>query len=91
MRENPEVRRANESRRRAKKRGADGTHTVEEWLRLVEKFGGKCLYPGCDSTEVTRDHVLPLVMGGSDAIDNIQPLCLSHNSAKGGRFIDYRC
>jgi 5-methylcytosine-specific restriction endonuclease McrA len=39
---------------------------------------------------LTEDHVVPLSLGGSNDIDNIQPLCKSCNSSKRGRHIDYR-
>jgi len=33
---------------------------------------------------------VPLIKGGSDSIDNLQPLCGYCNSSKGTRVIDYR-
>jgi 5-methylcytosine-specific restriction endonuclease McrA len=77
-------------RRRAMKLNADGFHTEVEWLALVEKHRHKCLSCKRDDVELTRDHVIPLSAGGTDYIENIQPLCRSCNSKKHVRIIDYR-
>ena len=75
-------------RRRALSRGSGGSHTEQEWLALCEKYGNKCVYPGCNRTELTRDHI---VADGPSSIDNIQPMCNQHNTSKGNRHsTDYR-
>lgn len=65
-----------------------GTHTQAEWRALCASIGG-CARCG-SSGELTRDHVVPISRGGSDSIENIQPLCRSCNSAKGTSTADYR-
>ena len=66
-----------------------GTHTQTEFDELCEKYGGRCLACG-KVTKLTPDHIVPISQGGSDTIDNIQPLCGSCNESKGARTIDYR-
>jgi 5-methylcytosine-specific restriction endonuclease McrA len=39
---------------------------------------------------LTADHIVPVELGGSSYISNIQPLCQTCNSSKGIRIIDYR-
>lgn len=60
-----------------------GTHTPEEWSALVAALGGGCLSCGARQ-DLCKDHVHPLYLGGSDGIDNLQPLCRSCNSKKCG-------
>jgi len=68
---------------------AIGTHTAEEWIALVNICGGKCV--ACDSAaKVVKDHIKPIYQGGSDSIDNLQPLCSSCNSSKGPDATDRR-
>lgn len=66
-----------------------GTHTRAEWLALCAHYNNRCLC--CRRKRpLTKDHVIPIVLGGSDNIDNIQPLCRSCNSSKGTSITDYR-
>lgn len=76
--------------RRALKLKIGGVVTQEEWDNLKEKYGNKCLCCGKTDIKLTMDHVVPLFVGGLHEIDNIQPLCLSCNSKKHIKIIDYR-
>jgi len=72
-----------------RRRGAVGKFTKSEWQDLCDRYGNRCLSCG-EQKELTVDHVVSLKDGGSNTIDNLQPLCLSCNSRKGAKFIDYR-
>lgn len=75
--------------RRKKLIEAGAQHTLEEWEALCVKHEHKCLW--CKKAKpLSEDHVLPLTMGGADTIDNIQPLCVSCNSRKNNRHMDFR-
>jgi HNH endonuclease len=65
------------------------THSTEEWHRLLAFCGNHCLRCG-ESKRLTKDHIVPIYQGGSDGIDNLQPLCRECNAAKGPEKIDYR-
>ncbi len=80
------------NRRRARKLAAGGTHTEEQWQSLKAFYNHKCLCCGKREPEIrlTRDHVIPLTKGGTDSIDNVQPLCARCNSKKNNKHIDYR-
>jgi uncharacterized protein YdaU (DUF1376 family) len=67
-----------------------GTHTAEQWEVMRAFHCGKCVRCGSESLEIVRDHIVPLYQGGSDGIDNFQPLCRSCNAAKGPEAVDYR-
>lgn len=69
-------------RRRVVKNKAKGSHTKQEWENLKDKFNNTCPACGKSGIELTRDHIVPLSMKGSDYITNIQPLCRSCNSRK---------
>jgi hypothetical protein len=79
--------------RRAMKRGADGFHTSGEWDTLKIQYNWTC--PHCKKSEpeikLTEDHLIPLIKGGSNNIENIQPLCGKCNSRKGARLISFIC
>jgi 5-methylcytosine-specific restriction endonuclease McrA len=87
----PEMDRCHTENRRALKIASGGTITAEEWQELVGAFGRKCLCCGATDKKLTMDHVIPLARGGVHSIANVQPLCLSCNSRKNVREVDYRC
>ncbi|MDZ4341353.1 MAG: HNH endonuclease signature motif containing protein [Candidatus Binatia bacterium] len=61
-----------------------GTHTKEQWLALLELIKGIC--PRCleAKSHFHKDHIVCLYHGGSDGIENIQPLCPQCNTSKDG-------
>ena len=73
-----------------RKRVAEGSHTYGEWENLKIQYGFTC--PCCLRKEpeikLTQDHIIPVSKGGSDYIENIQPLCGSCNSKKYNKLID---
>ena len=79
-------------KRRAIKLNAEGSHTFKEWEELKEKYNYMCLC--CKKSEpeikLTEDHICPLSKGGTDFIENIQPLCMSCNSKKWKKIWDLR-
>jgi hypothetical protein len=77
-------------RYRSLKLGAQGNHSEQEWLSMVEYYEHKCLWCNEYAKVLTRDHVVPLSKGGKNCIHNIQPLCRSHNSEKHAKELDFR-
>ena len=73
-----------------RKRAAEGEHSYGEWELLKKQYGYRC--PMCLKYEpeikLTEDHIIPLSKGGSDWIENIQPLCLKCNMKKHDKLID---
>lgn len=88
--ENPEKVNAIKNIRRTQKTLAGGSYTAGEFKELCAHYGNKCLRCGRNNIKLTADHILPVAKGGTSNIDNIQPLCVSCNSAKNARHIDYR-
>jgi len=75
---------------RARKINSSDEHfSQEEFVALCESYNNKCL--GCGSMDkLEADHIVSLVSGGPDGIDNIQPLCRICNAKKGTLTIDLR-
>ena len=77
--------------RKTKKLNADGSHTFAEWELLKAQYNWTC--PSCKKREpeikLTEDHIIPFCKGGSNNIENIQPLCRSCNSKKNVKTIKY--
>lgn len=76
--------------RRAKENGNGGRYTRSEWNALLNATGNRCLACGVSGVKLTVDHVVPISRGGSNSIDNLQPLCKACNSSKGTKTVDYR-
>lgn len=51
--------------------------------KVFEQYGKKCVFCG-SRKDICIDHIVPVIAGGSNNIENLQPLCRSCNSRKGG-------
>lgn len=78
-------------RRHASKLKNGGSHTFEDWCKVKALYNFTC--PRCHRPEpiitLSQDHIQPLSQGGTDNIDNIQPLCRSCNSIKNASYLYY--
>lgn len=77
--------RTGEHARRAEQLGAPGSHSTRDWLRLLNRYDGRCAY--CEAPATQRDHIVPLTRGGTNFIGNIVPACGTCNPSKGAQFI----
>ena len=72
-----------------------GIHTEKEWELIKKICNYKCVKCGIDESKLhgeklCKDHVIPICLSGSDAIENIQPICRNCNTAKTNDQTDYR-
>jgi 5-methylcytosine-specific restriction endonuclease McrA len=68
------------------RQGVRGNSTQWRDLRIAcfRVWGKSCMYCSDRATEV--DHIIELAAGGSNTIDNVQPLCSPCHKAKTARF-----
>ena len=77
------------NRRRANEISSGSNFTAGEWMDLCKRYDNICLACG-KKKKLSADHVIPLALGGSNDIKNIQPLCKPCNSRKYLGTTDYR-
>lgn len=58
--------------------------TAFQWQEIKEKQGFRCAHCGKSEPEIklTRDHIIPVALGGHNTKSNIQALCQLCNSKK---------
>jgi 5-methylcytosine-specific restriction endonuclease McrA len=95
----PERYKENCRKRRIRKLNGGGFHACKEFQLLKSRTGNICLcckiqesklkdiYKNKKYWRLTEDHIIPLTKGGSDNINNIQPLCFHCNSVKNNKII----
>jgi 5-methylcytosine-specific restriction endonuclease McrA len=70
--------------RNARKKGADGSHTIHDIQSLMKEQLARCAWCPTDiSREYHVDHAKPLKAGGSNRSHNLQLLCPPCNRRKG--------
>lgn len=79
---------AGTNRRKVRQLNCGGSHTHQEWIDLLEKCGHRCVSCG-QKKKLSKDHIIPLIKGGSDFITNIQPLCRECNSSKRDKVVNF--
>lgn len=69
---------------RTKRRGAAGHTSYVQWLARYTYYAGCCAYCGVPVPldKCTKDHVKPVVAGGSNWPANLVPACSTCNSRK---------
>ena len=82
--EQREGRRVHVRNRRARQKGNGGKHTSAQIRDLLVRQRYRCIYcPANLRRGYHADHVMPLALGGSNDISNIQLLCPTCNDSKG--------
>lgn len=74
--------------RRALVANSTGSHTKDEVSALLVKQEGRCVYCRAELTKYHADHIMPISLGGSNDIGNIQLLCPFCNMSKRNKHPD---
>lgn len=87
---NPLQAQVRHKRRKAIKKNAIGTYTVNDIQELYRDQEGRCAYCGISiypdiPNDIHLDHVIPIVSGGSNHIDNLVLSCEFCNLSKKDR------
>lgn len=71
------------------RRSTLGKVSAKEWEEICTSYGNRCV---CCLSEksLEMDHVIPVSLGGTTSIDNVQPLCRTCNAIKSTKAIDFR-
>ena len=59
-----------------------GKHTRAEWEAKKKEYDYKCAYCGEKRERLTKDHIIPIALGGNNLIENIAPACWPCNAKK---------
>jgi 5-methylcytosine-specific restriction endonuclease McrA len=81
IRTHRELRQTIRARRRSRELAAEGNHTKEQWIGLLQQYGYRCAYCGAEGS-LEPDHRVPLARGGTNHIENILPACRRCNTRK---------
>jgi len=55
---------------------------ADDWLQLLERYGGRCGYCGTEGP-LEMEHRVPIARGGTHALSNLIPACRRCNRRKG--------
>lgn len=79
---NPETAKRAARNRRAREASVEVLRfTDADWQAVLRHYGHRCAHCGA-SGRLTRDHVIPLALGGRHSVGNIIPACTPCNSSK---------
>jgi len=83
------IKRASEAKRRAQKKGSDGSNTAAQLQEQLKRQKGRCYWRGCKLGKGKGawhiDHIVPLSRGGTNTMDNIVISCPTCNMHRHNR------
>lgn len=82
LQDNPERMRAIRLRRKGRIKANSFRFTEKDWHRLNVQYRGCCAYCGARTDDLQREHVIPLIRGGTHGVGNIVPACAACNYSK---------